>query len=251
MARRVAAIDPSIQVEAVVTEADARNLPGLLAGADLAIDGTDNFRTRHLLNEVCHQQNVPWIYGACVGAYGLSLPITPGHGPCLRCLQDQLPGPGETPTCDTVGVIAPIVHQVASEQVAEALRFLVGLPLRHHLWTTDLWKGERRQIDVSRWRDPDCAVCGPHPTWPALTATIDADLTMCGRDAVQVRLGRAIDTVALSTRLPVGAVAAANDHLVRWADGPHLLTAFRDGRVVVHGVADGAAARVVVDRWLG
>lgn len=248
-AARLARINSEIALEPVVAEVGPRNVERLVAGTHLVIDGTDNFRTRHLLNEACVRARIPWIYGACVGSYGLSVAITPGTGPCFACLQDQLPGPGETPTCDTAGVIAPIVQLVASFQVAEAIKILTGHPSRRELWTCDLWADRFQHVDVSRWRDPDCAVCGPDATFPRLSAPADAAVTLCGRDSVQLT-GPALDLTALRARLGP-ALTTGNDWLVRWRDGERSLTAFRDGRVLVQGVADGPAARAVADRWLG
>ncbi len=247
-AARLARINSAVRLLPEVGEVTARTVAKLVAGVDVVLDGTDNFRTRHLLNEACMQARVPWIYGACVGAYGLSLAIVPGHTPCLACLQDQLPGPGETPTCDTVGVVAPIVHQVAAWQVADALRLITGRAPRAELWTCDLWADTFQRVAVHAWRDPACAVCGPAPTYPNLHAPVDVAVTMCGRDSVQI-LGPPVDLVALIARLPTP--IAANEYLVRWRDGERTLTAFRDGRLVVQGVADGAGARAAIDRWLG
>jgi adenylyltransferase/sulfurtransferase len=247
-AARLARINSSVCLLPEVGEVNARSVARLVAGVDVVLDGTDNFRTRHLLNEACVQARVPWIYGACVGAYGLSMAIVPGTTPCLACLQDQLPGPGETPTCDSVGVVAPIVQQVAAWQVADALRLLTGRAPRAELWTCDLWADTFQRVAVQGWRDRQCAVCGPAPTYPQMHATIDVAVTMCGRDSVQI-LGPALDLPALVARLP--AVVAANEYLVRWRDGERMITAFRDGRLLVQGVADGAAARAVIDRWLG
>jgi molybdopterin/thiamine biosynthesis adenylyltransferase len=250
-ARRLRAIDSGIALEPVVVDAQARSLPGLLAGHDLAIDGADNFATRHLLNEACVREGIPWIYGACVGSYGCSAPLVPHDGPCLRCLQDQLPAAGETPTCDTVGVIGPAVEMVAAWQAAEALKLLVGdrAALRRELWSCDLWTGSFQRLRLAGWRDPACAVCGPAPTFPALSTPDDAAVTLCGRDAVQVR--RATPDLAALTRSLAGAVLASNEYLVRWRDGERLGTCFRDGRVIVQGVHDAAAARAFCDRWLG
>lgn len=248
-AARLARINAQVCLLPEVGEVTARNVARLVAGADVVLDGTDNFRTRHLLNEACVQAGVPWIYGACVGAYGLSLAIRPGVTPCLACLQDQLPGPGETPTCDTVGVVAPIVQLVAAWQVTDALRLITGRAPRAELWTCDLWADTFQRVAVASWRDPACPVCGPQPTWPLLSAPMDVAVTLCGRDSVQVS-GVPLDLVQLVARLGAD-VIAANDHLVRWRDGERRLTAFRDGRILVQGVADGAAARAVIDRWLG
>ena len=248
-AARLTRINSQVHLEPVVAEVGSRNVERLLAGADLVLDGTDNFRTRHLLNEACVRAEIPWIYGACVGAYGLSLTIQPGITPCLACLQDQLPGPGETPTCDTSGVIAPIVQLVAAWQMADALRLLSGVAPRRELWTCDLWTDHFQRVDVSRWRDPGCAVCGPSPTWPRLNERVEPVTVLCGRDSVQI-MGIAVDIAVLPARLGL-ALVAANEYLVRWRDGERLVTAFRDGRVLVQGVADGPAARAVIDRWLG
>jgi len=247
-AARLARINHAVRLVPEVADVTARNITRLVAGADVVLDGTDNFRTRHVVNEACVQANIPWIYGACVGAYGLSLAIRPRISPCLACLQDQLPGPGETPTCDTVGVVAPIVQQIAAWQVADTLRILTGRAPRAELWTCDLWADTFQRVAVTSWRDPACPVCGPTPTYPLLNAPLDVSVTLCGRDSVQI-LGPALDLATLAARLPER--VAANDYLIRWRDGERLITAFRDGRILVQGVADGAAARAVIDRWLG
>ncbi len=247
-AARLRRINASVRLEPEVADVTTRTIRRLISGVAVVLDGTDNFRTRHVVNEACVEARIPWIYGACVGAYGLSLTIIPGQTPCLACLQDQLPGAGETPTCDTVGVIAPIVQQVAAWQVADALRLLIGAPPRAELWTCDLWADTFQRVAVTSWRDPHCAVCGPQPTFPLLSAPPAVAITLCGRDSVQLS-GPPLDLAILAARLP--AVLAANDYLIRWADGERRVTAFRDGRILVQGVSDGAAARAVVDRWLG
>ncbi len=248
-AARLARVNSAVRLEPQVAEVGPRTIRALVAGCSLVIDGTDNFRTRHLINEACVEARIPWIYGACVGAYGVSLPIVPGDGPCLACLQDQLPGPGETPTCDTAGVIAPIVQLVAAWQVAEALKLLTGQAPRRELWSCDLWRNTFQHVAVTSWRDPACSVCGPHPTWPQLSAPVDPTIVLCGRDSVQLT-GVPFSLAVLRERVGA-ALVASNAYLVRWRDGERLVTAFRDGRLLVQGVADGAAARAVVDRWLG
>ncbi|MBA2480935.1 MAG: ThiF family adenylyltransferase [Planctomycetes bacterium] len=251
-ASRLRAIVRDVRIDEHIVDVDASTISGLIAGCDLAMDGTDNFRTRHLLNEACARARVPWVYGACVGAYGCSLAILPGDGPCLRCIQDELPAAGDSPTCDTAGIIPPIVQVVAGWQVAEALKILVGASaqVRRDLWTTDLWSGSFQRLDMARWRDPRCAVCGTTPTYPLLSAPVDRSTVLCGRDAIQLRRGAMPDLVAITNRLATR-VEAANEYLVRWSDGPLRATCFKDGRVIVQGTADPAVARTMCDRWLG
>jgi molybdopterin-synthase adenylyltransferase len=250
-AERLHAVNSACVIEPVVEDLRAVNAERLLAGVDVVLDGCDNFPTRHLVNEVCCKQGTPWIYGACVGAYGVSAPLIPRQTPCLRCLQDELPGAGETPTCDTAGIIPPAVQLVAAWQVAEALKVLIGdhAAVRRELWACDLWRGTFQRLRLTGWRQPGCAVCGDHPTYPLLSAGDEAAVVLCGRDAVQVRRG-SVDLKALAGRLGA-AVLQANDHLVRWQDGAVTATSFRDGRVIVQGVADARAARSFCDRWLG
>lgn len=249
--QRLHAVNSACAIEVLVDDLRAANAQRLLAGVDLVIDGTDNFPTRHLVNEACCRSRTPWVFGACVGAYGLSLPILPGDGPCLRCLQDQLPAVGDGPTCDTAGIIGPAVQMVAAWQVAEALKILVGAydRVRRELWACDLWAGTFQRLGLVGARDPACAACSPQATWPLLTAGDAAAVTLCGRDAVQIPGRTAVDLAGLAKRLgPV--LVTANDHLVRWTSDGLSGTCFRDGRVIVHGTPDPARARAFRDRWV-
>lgn len=245
-ARRLAQVNDQVVYEPLVAEVGARSVVRLVAGMDLVLDGTDNFRTRHLVNEACVRARIPWIYGACVGSYGCSLAITPGTGPCLACLQDELPAPGETPTCDTGGIIAPAVHLVAAWQVADALRILVGGQPRRELWASDLWAGTQQRLNVATARNPRCRVCGPQADFPLLSTPEEPAVVLCGRDAIQIHRQQALDPLTLAVP-----ATTRNEFLVRWPDGDLRLTAFTDGRVLVQGVADPVAARAAVDRWLG
>jgi hypothetical protein len=194
---------------------------------------------------------MPWIYGACVGSYGLAVAILPGETPCLRCVQDELPNAGESPTCDTMGIIAPVVHLVAGWQVAEALKIMVGdmAAVRRELWASDLWHGTFQRLSLTAWKNLQCRVCGAQPDYPLLTSGDAAAVVVCGRDAVQIRRGPA-HLEQLAARIG-NALLIANDYVVRWQDGGITATCFCDGRIIVQGVSDAAQARSFCDRWLG
>lgn len=251
-AARLRAINSQVTIEAHVVEITAANVAEYVAGADVVLDGGDTFALRHLVNEACCQAGIPWVYAACVGAYALCLPIVPGLTPCLRCLQDELPDPGDGPTCDTAGIIAPAVQLAAAWAVAEAMKLLVGdhAARRGELWACDLWANHWQRLDVRSARNPACAACGTQPTYPALASRDEEAVVLCGRDAVQVRLGRDLDVAVVAASLGA-AVTGSNEYLVRWRDGEREATAFRDGRVLVHGLGDPARARGFVARWLG
>jgi molybdopterin-synthase adenylyltransferase len=116
-------------VRGVVADLTAENAEDLLGGAGVILDGTDNFETRYLINDFAVSRGIPWIYGAAVGSYGLTMPVIPGHTACLRCVYPDPPA-GAQPTCETAGVLNAIVSAVASLQVADALKILSG----HAIW---------------------------------------------------------------------------------------------------------------------
>ena len=158
--RRLVRINSDVEVRGIVADFGPENADSLVRGQTLVLDGTDNFDTRFLLNDVCVRARVPWVYGACVGAYGLALLVRPGLSPCLRCVLDSMPAPGSGPTCDTVGVVAPIVHVVAGLQAGEALKVLAGRTddLLKGLVSVDLWAGTFDVLDLTG-RTPWCPAC--------------------------------------------------------------------------------------------
>ena len=124
--RKLAAINSQIEIEGIVADVTPDNVLRLLHGADLVMDGADNFETRFLVNDACVQLGIPWIYSGVIASYGMSMTIRPGETACLRCLLGQMPAPGTTPTCDTAGVLGPSVAVVASIAAGEALKLLAG-----------------------------------------------------------------------------------------------------------------------------
>src|SRR4029078_6343519 len=107
-ARRIARVNSRIEVEPLVADANFENIEEIIAGADVALDGTDNFETRFLINDECVKLKIPWVYGAAVGSYGLTMTIAPPETPCLRCVLEAMPEPGSGPTCDTAGGVTPL-----------------------------------------------------------------------------------------------------------------------------------------------
>src|SRR6516165_10202647 len=123
-ARKLRLINSTIQIEPVVTDIDHTNILELVGDADLILDGTDNFEIRYLINDTAVKLNKPWVYGGCIGAHGQTMTILPGETPCLRCVFEAAPSPGEAGTCETAGVLGPIVNIVASFQATEAIKIL-------------------------------------------------------------------------------------------------------------------------------
>ena len=91
--RKLRRINSAVHVEGVVTDVNHTNIETLTEDAELLLDGTDNFETRYLINDLCVKTGRPWVYGAVVGVSGLCMTIVPGETPCLRCVFEQAPPP--------------------------------------------------------------------------------------------------------------------------------------------------------------
>jgi adenylyltransferase/sulfurtransferase len=253
-AARLRKINREIEVEEKVVDLGPDNVEELMDGIDLVIDGTDNFETRYLLNDACIKLTKPWIYAACVGSYGMSFVIRPGKSPCLRCLLEEEPPPGTSPTCDTAGVIAPVVHAVAAFQVAEGLKLLVGdeASLLDAVFSIDVWTGQSGKFSSAK-RRKGCPACEGKRFDYLSGKSGSGAVSLCGRNAVQVRPGAQgkLNLEELATRLrPLGEVRL-NPYLVRFKINGQELVVFEDGRAIVHGTDDLAQARSLYSRYIG
>ena len=247
--RRIHAINSGIAAQGVVTDLTAENAAELLGGADLILDGTDNFETRYLINDFAVSRGIPWVYGAAVASYGIAMPVVPGVTACLRCVYPE-PPVGAQPTCETAGVLSVVVSAVASVQVADALKILTGAPLRARITTMDLWTVGIRQIDAPE-RDAECPTCGRRE-FPHLEASRRPPAVLCGRNAVQVAAGgRKVNLVELAARLEGLGQVRANEFALRFVAAPYELTVFSDGRAIVKGTSDTGIARSLLARYVG
>jgi adenylyltransferase/sulfurtransferase len=253
-ARHIAEINSEIRTEPIVADVNNSNVESLLAGSDVVLDGTDNFGTRYLLNDACIKHGINWIYGAAVGSYGVSMTIRPGETPCLRCIFEEAPPAGSAPTCDTAGVIMPIISIVASVQVTEAVKLLVGATnaLHRSLMQFDVWRNEWRHIRLS---DPvkDCTTCGLRRFETLEAEANEFSAVLCGRDAVQIspQTGADVDLHALADRLRVLGEVKFNEYLLRFRVQDHEITLFRDARAIIRGTSDIASARSLYARYVG
>jgi molybdopterin-synthase adenylyltransferase len=116
-ARKLRAINSSITVEPIVADIDRTNIEKFCKDADVILDGTDNFEVRYLINDVAVKLGKPWVYGGSIGSHGQTMTILPGQTPCLRCVFEAAPAAGEAGTCETAGVLGPIVSIIASLHV--------------------------------------------------------------------------------------------------------------------------------------
>ena len=260
-ADRVAAINSSVRVRVHAADAHAENVERLLglagSGAPaVVIDGTDNFQTRFLVNDVCVKHGLSFAYAGVVGTRATQATF-PAGGACLRCVTPEAPAPGAVATCDTAGVFAPAAWIAAAAQAADAIKILAGAErtLSRTLLSFDLWGNERRRVALAGAKDPACPCCGLR-RFDFLGARDTEPARLCGQDAVQVAgaEGARLDLASLADRLaPLGA-ASRTRFMLRFspADAPGVrLSVFEDGRAIVHGVASPERARSLYARFVG
>jgi len=253
---RLQRINSQIDIEAVVTDVDHTNVERLVDDADVIVDGTDNFEIRYLLNDVAARLRKPWIYGGCIGAVGQTMTVVPGQTPCFRCLHPEAPPPGTTETCDSAGILGPIINVIASIQACEAIKLLTGCPeaINRELFVIDLWDNRIRQINLEALRQAgNCPVCDRQQYAWLSGQRGSHTAVLCGRNAVQLSFPdhSRISLPALEQRLQGVGRVTRNDYLLRLHVESHTLTVFPDGRAIVNGTEDIAEARTLYARYVG
>jgi adenylyltransferase/sulfurtransferase len=255
-ARKLSAINSSVHVEPVVTDIDRTNILELVQDADLILDGTDNFEIRYLINDVAVKLGKPWIYGGCIGSHGQTMTVLPGETPCLRCVFEAAPAPGEAGTCETAGVLSPIVNIVASYQAAEAFKILTGrrAQINRDLIYIDVWDNIQRRIKIAPLLGKvDCPCCrrrrfdwlegdhGSHTT------------SLCGRNAVQVtqRTVSQLQFEELARHLEALGEVSYNRFLLKFDAEGFQFTVFPDGRAIIKGTSDVDKARTLYAKYIG
>jgi molybdopterin/thiamine biosynthesis adenylyltransferase len=250
-ARKIAAFNSEIVVEPSVDDLIPGNIDSLLGGAQLVLDGTDNFETRYLINDYSIKNSIPWIYTAAVGSYGLTLNVLPSQTACLACIFPD-PPQGTMETCETAGVLGPVVNLIAALEGAEAIKILVGAEdkIRRTLLSFDIWQNDRAEMAAGKPR-MGCRACGKRE-FIHLAGEGRPHITLCGRNSVQIHeRNRPIDFAEIGKRLHGHGTVRHNDFVLKFWHEPYELTLFPDGRAIVKGTTDTAVARSLYARYIG
>lgn len=254
--QRLQRINSQVQIEAIVADVDYRNIESLVKDVDVIVDGTDNFEIRFLLNDASLNYGIPWVYGGCIAAEGQTMTILPGETPCLRCLMHDCPPPGTTPTCDTAGILGPIVNVIASYQASEAIKILSGHreAISRDLTVFDMWDNRMRQIHVDNLRSQgNCPACDRKDFEWLRGQRGSQTAVLCGRNAVQLHFPDqpAIPLDQLASRLQSIGKVTSNAYLLRLEVANYRLTFFADGRTIISGTSDPTEARTVYAKYVG
>lgn len=244
-------VNSQISINAFVADVNYTNIRGYLEGRTIVIDGSDNFEVRQLINDASLKYKVPWVYGGAVSAYGMVKGVLPGEGSCFRCLMDGVPAAGESPTCETAGIIAPASASVSALQVSIALKYMVTGEMDMRLHSLDLWNAGHRSIAVPRLAE--CPACGGGK-FRYLEGEIGGRAAeLCGRNTVQVLPAREteLDLHALLPKLEKIGPVTNRKYYLSLEDGGLTTSIFPDGRCLVHGTNDVRRARATVSKYLG
>jgi rhodanese-related sulfurtransferase len=169
-AARLRGMNPDVEVICHERAFDVHNAASLVAAYDVILDGTDNFPTRYLVNDACVMARRPNVYGSVVRFEGQASVFGLEGGPCYRCLHPEPPPTGLIPNCAEAGVLGVLPGVIGTLQATEAIKLLTGMgePLVGRLLLYDALRLRFREIALPR--DPECPVCGDHPTIRTLTA---------------------------------------------------------------------------------
>lgn len=282
--RKIAQINSQVRVTSVVDDVNHTNIEKLIAmgqdasgkpkQVDIIVDGVDNFETRYLANDAAVKHGIPYVYGGAVGTVGASyaiLPHTPGgqsvwekNGlvtPCLRCIFEEAPPPGLNPTCDTAGVLGPVVSLIANFQCIEAIKILTGnwAAVNRTMLSVDVWENLYRQFKVARAYDVGDCQCCKHRNFEFLEGKFGSSTTtLCGRNAVQLtqkQTAGKLNFDEIASRLKSHGSVTANKFMLR-ADikdngEPYELTLFTDGRAIVKGTKEPNVAKSIYAKYVG
>ena len=247
------AINSEVEIRGVIEDVTWQNIDKLCQKCDLIVDGTDNFETRFLINDLAVKREIPWIYGACVGSYGVAFAFQPEISACLQCLFEHPTEVGTTETCDTAGILASVVHVIAAFQVAQGMKLLVGESPAQEILQIDVWTGIWQTIAATKARSSECRCCGQHQ-FRFLEGQENAQLTrLCGRNAVQICPPRPTrsDFQEISKRLDKSAQIDLNEFLMKIRVDGYEIALFSDGRSIIRGTNDFTEARAVYAKYIG
>lgn len=248
-AEKLRTIDPEAEITTYVAHLDPELAEELVPKADLVVDGLDNLETRYLLNDACVRYGKPWIYTAVLATYGMTMPIVPERGPCLRCLFPNPPAPGTIPTCAEAGILGPVPKALAAIQAASGLAILLGSPEVRpgELLYLDLWGRRTQTVQVQRAGNCPTCVLKDFQFLREASRTV----SLCG-EAVQIlpREKTGVDLGALAGRLSrLGRAAIRNGILFAEIEGASF-TIFPDGRALVKGAGDPRRAQALYDQFI-
>jgi len=247
-------VNSSVSVIPVVADLTSSNIEELFKGADLILDGTDNFETRFLINEASDKMKIPWVYAGVVSTYGMIYTTLPGETPCLNCFINTIPAPGSFPTCATTGVLNTAVTMVTSIQATEGLKILMDRKsaISGKLIYVDVWHGISKDFIIKKG-DAACRICDEHKYELLKTEKGVKAVSLCGHNSVQVTPSSALGVTFedLSARLSSSGEVKFNNYMMKFIIPQYEFTIFPDGRTIIKGATEEAEGKSLYAKYIG
>ena len=259
---KIAEINPLIKTVAHEVRLDTSNVLEIFLDYDLIIDGTDNFATRYLINDACVLLGKPYIWGSVLRFDGQASVFWAEHGPCYRCLHPE--PSGDIPNCAEAGVLGILCASIASIQVTEAIKIIVGIgePLIGALMTYDALSMDYRKITVLK--DPQCVICGVNPAQKTLLTDYESFCSTPKEESINVvelkmKMDNGDDFILVDVREPhefeiVRIPGSILMPLSQFLDGSALENLPRDKAIILHcrsGVRSATALEILKTAGFG
>jgi adenylyltransferase/sulfurtransferase len=250
--RHLKKVNSSIEVEGIVADVNYKNIEKFVNGANVILDGLDNFETRFLINDVSLKHNIPWVYGGAISSHGMTMTIVPHETPCFRCIMADPTGRKLVETCDTAGVIGAAPFVIGSLQSVEAIKLLIGAKeaISRNLRSIDVWKGTFNSIEVGQRKD--CPACNGRYEYLA-GKFVERTTVLCGQNAVQVsnpKVGK-LSFEELATHLKNVEDVSYNDFMLHFNVNSQEVIVFPDGRAIIKNTSDASLARALYAKYIG
>ncbi|MFH1381925.1 MAG: ThiF family adenylyltransferase [Chloroflexota bacterium] len=249
--RHLRKVNSSIDIQGIVADVNYTNIERFCHGADVILDGLDNFETRFLINDVALKHKIPWVYGGAIASSGMTMTIIPDKTPCLRCIHPVLSHRETAPTCETAGVVGTVPAIIGALQATEAIKIIIGATETNRgILLVDVWTGMFDRFEIKR--RADCPAC--HGKYEFLESKFAVKTTsLCGQSrAVQV-INAGIKDIALSklaARLKNIGKVSQSEYMLRFSINDYEIIVFPDGRAIVNGTIDEALARKLYDKYV-
>ncbi|MBN2211788.1 MAG: ThiF family adenylyltransferase [Sedimentisphaerales bacterium] len=248
-------LNSDVDIEPIIADVVKTNIENFIKGADLILDGVDNLQTRFLINDAAIKHKIPYIFASCLAARAMSMTILPPGRPCLRCVLEQPPAPGEIETAETAGILGPTAALLAAFEAGEAMKLLTGnLPaVNRGLTTFDLWGNRIHTVSLAGM-EKGCPCCG-EGQFDYLEGGDNFHMIQCvGRDTIQIHPPTPdikLDLDALAQRLHDAGRLIRTDYTLKLTVANHELTFFTDGRALITGANSAEQAHALYTRFVG
>lgn len=241
--KRLKAINPNINIDIHIKRLTKVNVDEVLNKADIVLDGTDNLKTRYLINDYCFSKKKPWIYASATADKGTVINFIPDSTPCFRCVFGDLEE--DNASCDIDGIILPALTWTTSIQSIEAIKFLLGKKVSTEEIRFNIWTREESSVDISIFDDEQCLCKQPERLLTEESNSVYMHM-ICSGDTIQVQHQLNSNILQKMAENWGFVLEKANDLFMEFKKGlSKKIVIYRTGKIVFHNLN-----KKFVQKWL-